>query len=335
MLKSLIKFTIAVLVYCAFSIYLYQPYFSQFTEVKYLLPLSVIAGAAGCYILSRRWINSFFGSFFAGALYGFSPFMLGLGSFHPTASVLAGSIPWFFLPAAFGPKGKWRFLRAPLSILPFIMIIVFFQAAERYHLFAVPIQAKVNRIDLISVLSPLVAAKRGLELLGIYHSPLMVFVTGFAMLIKARRFGTLLIVTGGAAASMCNSFFQVSPIMWASISFVCIAVIAGAGFDGFSLAGRADRKWILAGGIVMLVLAVATLLLASKYFQTFLGLGAGYARDFVLSAKMYILGSIAAGIIFFMARAEVRLTILRQVILSSCLVLDIFLNAQYIVDKIL
>ena len=76
------------------------------------------------------------------------------------------------------------------------------------------------------------------------------------------------------------------------------------------------------------------LLLATKYFQVFAGLGDGYAELFVETAKMYILGGICIGIIFFMARAKLRSRGLRWFIVCSAVGLDIFLGARFIVDKI-
>jgi len=327
---------IAAIIYTAFAVYLYQPYFEGFRKVHYLFIVSIAAASAGSFLLSRRWVASFLGSFFAGAVYGFGPFMLGLANpdFHPAASVLAASIPWFFLFAAFGPKGKLRFLRIPLALLPFLAVILFFQAASFYRLFPAPLQTKVETLDLIGLLSPLVAARSSLTLLGFYHIPLLVIFIGFTMMIKARRMGTLLIIIAGIVGGFCNAFFGVSPVLWLTVSFVCLAVIAGAGFDGLVLAGKADRKWILAACFLMLLAAVAALLLATKYFQTFAGLGSGYARLFLQSAKLYLLGFLAAGAIYIFARSELRLTALRCILLTCVLAPDIFLSAQYIIDRL-
>ena len=50
---------------------------------------------------------------------------------------------------------------------------------------------------------------------------------------------------------------------------------------------------------------------------------------------MYIFGAIAVAIIFFMARAKLRIAALRWIILCSAMAVDIFLGARFIVDKIL
>jgi len=50
---------------------------------------------------------------------------------------------------------------------------------------------------------------------------------------------------------------------------------------------------------------------------------------------MYILGAIATAIIFFIARAKLRITAVRWAILGVAAAVDIFLGARFIVDKIL
>ena len=101
---GLIKFASAAIIYFAFTIYLYRPYFKNFSTIQYLVIANTSLAALGCYVLSRRWVAAFPGSLFAGLIYGFGPFVLWLGKFHLTAGFLAATIPWLFLPAAFGPK---------------------------------------------------------------------------------------------------------------------------------------------------------------------------------------------------------------------------------------
>jgi len=112
-------------------------------------------------------------------------------------------------------------------------------------------------------------------------------------------------------------------------------VLIGEGMQGLASAGFADRGWVLAAAAIMCALAIVTLLLATKYFQTFLGMGAGYAKLFTEAGKMYVLGAIVAAIIFFMIRAKLRMRQLRQVVLYAAMAVDIFLGARFIIDKIL
>jgi len=305
--RSSIKFLAAAIIYAVFAVYLYQPYFKGFGRWQYLWVVNVCLASLGCYVLSRRWVAGFGESLFAGAIYGFGPFILGLAKFHPTASFLAAAIPWLFCPAAFGPKEKWRWLRIPLAVLPFLAIVLFFQVSTHYRLFAVSTQVRLHRVDLVGLLAPLITAQQNTTLIGFYHIPVAALVIGFSMLLAARRFSIIIIFTIGTILAFCDSFFGISPIIWFTMPMLCCSVLVGAGMQALASAGFADKRWVLASAAIMCTLAIVTLLLATKYFQTFLGLGAGYAKLFTEAGKMYVLGAIVAAIIFFMIRAKLRM----------------------------
>ncbi len=317
--------------------YLYQPYFKHFNRLQYLLVVNVCLASLGCFVLSRRWVSAFWGSFFAGAIYGFGPFALGLANFHPTAGLLAAIIPWLFCPAAFGPKARWRWVSRPLSALPFLAILLFFQVSIPYRLFAVWTQAKLHLGDLLGLIAPFYLAQRNITatLVGVYHIPIAALLMGFSMLLAAKRLGIITIFALGIVLACCRSFLSVSPVMWLTIPVLCCSILVGAGMQGLASAGFADRRWVLAATVIMGILAIVTLLLAIKCYQIFAGLGRGYAKLFIYSAEMYIFGAIAVAIIFFMARAKLRIAPLRWVILCSAMAVDIFLVATFIVDRIL
>ncbi len=206
------------------------------------------------------------------------------------------------------------------------------------------------------LLAPLVAAKRNMTLVGFYHIPLASLIMGFSMLLvpleglskggilqrgrilkglAVRRFGIVAIFAAATILAFCDSFGQISPIIFLAISTLCCSVLIGAGMQGLICAGFADRKWILFAAIVMGILAIATLLLATKYFQTFASLGSGYARLLTEAAKMYILGAITVTIFFFTARAKLPAHLLKVGLLCATMGLDIFLGARFVVDRIL
>lgn len=334
MSKKLIKLISAGVIYVVFAVYLYRPYLGSFSKLQYLTVVNVCIGALGCYVLSRRWIGIWAGSFFAGVIYGFGPFLLGLAGYHPTAGLLAGSVPWLFLPAAYGPKGKWRWLRIPLSILPFLAILLFFGVSAHYRLFAIPIQTKLHLPELAGLLAPLVTATGSTTLVGFYHIPVAALVIGFSMLVAARRFGIMALFASGTILAFCDSFLCVSPIIWLTIPVLCCSVLIGQGMQGLVSAGSADRKWVLMSAVIVMVLSVVTLLLATKYFSIFAGIGTKYANLLVDTAKMYIIGTVAVAIIFFMSRARLRIHWVRLVVLCSAMAVDIFLGARFIVDEI-
>ena len=354
------RFATAVVVYVAFAAYLFLPHLKNFDRLQYLLPINVCLGCLGCYVLSRRWVGAFFGSLFAGAIYGFGPYTLGLLKFHPAATLLAAAIPWLFCPAAFivrrqSPamddgvqKRKWHLPSMLLSTLPFAAIILFFRAAIYLRLFPIPTQAHIHLSDLASLLAPLAMVgpapaaafaetSRNIILVGFYHVPVAALIMGFLMLFVARRFGVLIIFCLGIILAWCQSLLDVNPIIWLTIPVLCCSVLIGEGMQGLALASEADRKWILAIIVSMGILAIVTLLLATiPDLQLSIGNQQSHIEDLILqSAKMYVLGALTVSIIFFMARAKKRLLILRWLVLCSAMAVDIFLCARFIIDRIL
>ena len=356
--KKYTRFAAAAVIYAVFAAYLYRPYFIGFgsPRLQDLFVVNVCLASLGCYVLSRRWVASFAESFFAGAVYGFGPFMLGLIKFHETGGFLVAAIPWLFCPAVYGPQGKYKPLRILLSLLPFLVIVLFFQVSTRFGLDPVPIRLKLQASDLAGLLAPLVAAKRHKMLIGFYHVPIAALVMGFCMFtaplkglgkggilqrgkflkgLAVRRFGIVIIFAVATILSFCDSLLQVSPIIWPAISTLCCSVLIGVGIQGLISAGPADRKPVLLAAIISGVFAIITLLLATKYFQVVAGLADGYARLLVETAKMHLLGASVAAMLFLIARAKLRIHPVRQILLYATMGLDIFLGAISIVDTIL
>ncbi|MHC4509895.1 MAG: hypothetical protein ACYTAO_13190, partial [Planctomycetota bacterium] len=238
-------FVVAAVMYVAFAVYLYRHYFKGFStpRLQDLFVASTALASLGCYVLSRRWVAGFAGSFFAGLLYGFGPFALGLAKFHPTAGLLAAAVPWMFWPAVFGPKGRWQILRVLFSVLPFLAIVLFFQLGAHLRLYPIPIQLKLHVADMAGMFAPLVAAKRQMTLVGFYHIPLAGLIVGFFVLVAARRLKIMTIFAVPTILAFCDSVFAVSPIAWLSISMLCGSIVAGAGMQALMCAGPADRKW--------------------------------------------------------------------------------------------
>ncbi len=350
------RFVAAALIYFVFAVYLYQPHFKDFDRWQYLLIVNALLGSLGCYLLSRRWMTGFAESFLAGAIYGFGPFALGLAKFHPTAGLLVATIPWLFCPAAFGPRDKWRVLRVPLAALPFLAIILFFQISARCALYPIPIRLKLHVADLTGMLAPLIAAKRQTTLVGFYHVPIAPLILGIAMFLSplkllatggvaqrmkstaalaTRRFGIIAIFVGATALAFCDSYLEISPIIFFAVSTLFCSILVGVGMQALVSVGPADRKWLMITSIVMGILAIVTLLLATKYFQSFLGIADPYARLLTEAGKMYILGAIALAVLYFVARAKLRLHPIRLALLCAPIAIDFFICATEIVDKTL
>jgi len=334
MKKGLANVVAALALYACFAFYLFRPYLGRFDRADYLLVVNPVLAGVGCFLLSRRWVSGFWECVFAGSLYGFGPFLLGLGQYHPTAGSLAAVIPWLLLPAAFGRGEKRQWLRLPLCLFAFVAVVLFFRASAYYRLFPVSVQAKLHLSSLAGVAAVLVTVKRSLNVVGFYHVPLGVLAVGSPMLFKRRRFWVAASFAAGTVLASCDSFLGVGPIMWLAVPVVWCCVAAGLGMQALGSAGAADKGWVLAIAAGMAGLAIAALLLASRYFQVWAGLGDDYARLFVRTAWMYIAGAVAAGIIFFVAGAKLRLRWLRLMVLCSALAADIVSGAVFVVDHI-
>jgi len=321
-------------IYTAFAVYLYRPYLGEFTRWQYLLPFNSAAAAMGCFLLSRRWVCCLSGSLLAGAVFGFGPFVLGLARFHPTAGLLAASTAWLLLPASRYGRDN-RLVGALLCLLPVAVIVLFFRMGAHWRLFAMPISTQVQADDLAALAAPLVMVRRTGSLLGFYHVPVAAVVLGLVMTLKARRMGILAILASGAFLATWPSIYGVGPTIWLVFPMLCCSVMAGEGLSGLILAGNKDQKWVLTAAIVEVVPAIVALLLAARYFQVLLGLGSGYARLLVATARMFLMGAAATGLVFAITAAGLRLVWMRAAVLGAALAVDIFVGAKFIVDSIL
>ncbi len=333
--SSLAAFVSAFIIYVCFAFYLYQPHFRSFSRIQYLLVISPALAGLGCYLLSRRWIGSYLASFLAGAVYGFGPFILGLGKYHPAAGLFCAMLPWLFCPAAFAYKNRFSWLNVPLAVMPFAAVIIFFQLAAQLGFFPVPTQIRLGLKDFAGLIFPLVLTVRNANLLGFFHIPIAPLILGFSILLKARRLGILTIIAAGLILVMCPCFFGVSPVIWLAIPLLCCCVLIGVGSQTITSAGFADRKWFWGISMVMAFIAIATLLLGTKYAYIFAGLGANYVRLFAQTAKMYILAAVTMAGVYILARSNLRLTPLRWITFCLVIGLDIFFSARFIVDHLL
>jgi len=119
-----------LILYVCFSVYLYLPSVGV-NNAHVFCGFNAMAAAWGAYFLSRRWVNNWTPSLLTGAAYGFGPFALSFGVFHPLAGLSFAMVPWLLLPAVYWHKGKtpdlYRFsVRALLALLPFAGIILWF-----------------------------------------------------------------------------------------------------------------------------------------------------------------------------------------------------------------
>lgn len=319
------KFIFSAVIYAAFAVYLYRPYFTYFNALDYLVLVNAIIASLGCFTLSRRWIASPLASLFAGSIYGFGPFALGFSRYHPSAGLLFAILPWLFCPAAFWLRGRkyWMALiRVLFCLLPFLFIVLFFWTAAHFRLFPIPTQARLSFAGLTSLLTPLTSQANNFAV-SFYHIPMAALVMGLLMFFLARRVSVMIIFVAGAVLASCDSFLQTSPIIWAGVPVLCCSVLIGIGTQALAWATAPDRLWVLICAAFTVICAAVSWLLAIKI-----------ELAFIEAAGMYAVGALAVIIIFFMVRAKLRLRWLRWAILCAAIGLDIFIGAQTIVDRI-
>jgi hypothetical protein len=142
------------------------------------------------------------------------------------------------------------------------------------------------------------------------------------------------ILAAGAILAFCPPVWQVSPVMWFSIPSVVIAILAGAGFDGLVLTGYSDRRWVLAAIFLSGLFSMTAFLFAAGYFQAAV-ISAEFKTLFAFSARFHLLAALVLLVIYFLLRSQIRLTLVRRLLISAALAIDIFFAARYIVDSVM
>lgn len=312
-----------VLLYCCFAVYLYFPYLTKLRGSDYLFLANSIFAASGCFILSQRWTSSFPPRLFAGAVYGFGPFILSFGAFHPIAGVPLAALPWLFLPATYW-KGSRRnafgpcVLTAILTAAPFAAVGGFFWLCAQPSVGPFfPLPQKVPGLsDLTGLLAPL--SKQGHEFVfGFCHVPLAAAIIGTVMYLKAKRFSFVIIAVAGLTLSLCPSIAEISPIVWISFVVLSVSLLIGLGLEILICCGPADCKPVL----VCAVLAAA---LAATAF------GFGFSH----AAKMHVLSSGLFFAIAIIAGLKKRWHLMRWIIICGTLGFDMVTTSTLFVDKI-
>ena len=328
-----LKLCAAAIIYTLLAIYIYQPYLADFKPRQFLIILNSIIAALGCFVLTRRWLTSFWASIFAGAIYGFSPFALGFAAYHPFAGISLAMTGWLFCPAAFWTDWtrlsrnnfQAKIITTFLSILPFLIIGLFFWTLAHRQVgpfFPLPKNLKLYLLNMTGLVVPLAMEPHNF-IFGFYHIPTIVGLMGFFIYFSSRRTGALIIALAGLFLAAYDSILQVSPIVWALIPMLFCSVMTGLGTQAIAWAGQNDRKWILICTVIAVALAAATYYLSFRFHSPYLE-----------AAKMYTTAAVLMATIFFMAKAKVRWHFLRWLILCTALGIDILAGAKAIVDQI-
>lgn len=326
------KIIAAGLIYLAFAIVVYHPHIKEFHKSDFLFIANAAIASLGCFVLSRRWISSFIASLFAGAVYGFCPFSLSFSAYHSFGTFPLAAIPWLFCIAAFVGQHtihKKNLLEITgivvLTLLPFAAIAFYFWMCAqpwwiRGPFFPIPKSARLSELHLLGFIAPLSTAHK--FSFAFYHVPIALMTMGSCMYIAARRFSVLGLVVLGFALAFFDTWTHVSPVVWAIVPVLFCSILAGIGMQGLDWAGNPDQKWILLVTVIMLGFAGTTIIMPNNPQEKF-------------SCMMYLMGAAVMGIIYFIARARQRLHLVRWILLSTAMALDITIGAIYIIDKIL
>lgn len=327
----------ACVIYIAVCLYLYHPYLSDPERDRCIIMANSVIGAVGCFALSRRWIGTFIGSLFAGALYGFCPLAFGLASYHPLAGVPLAFLPWLFCPAAFWRKYAIKHNRrvppnrfggmaitTTLCLIPFLAVIIYFLLCSKPPISVLPVPLeKLRMANFAGLIAPL-AIKPHDFVLSVYHVPLPACLMGLCMAIASKRTGIMVIAGCAIVLAFSKPIFnQVPPVVWAMIPMLVVSILVGLGMEAFAWAGAADRQWVLFCAAATAVIAAGCLYLTATK-------GLLYRP----AAVMHTLAVVMVCIVYFLERARLRLHAVRWTLLAAAMGLDILLCSRYIVAGI-
>jgi hypothetical protein len=318
--------------YLLWAWFLFAPHYHKLSGFKFLYLVNSIAAAFGTFLLSRRWLADWTPSALSGLFYGFGPFGLSFTGFHPIAGLTFAAVPWLLLPAVYWHRGKQptllRFgIRALLCVLPFAFIAGFFWVLSRHWvgpLFLMPSKITLTAYDLKGLLLPLSMAGRPV-VLGLYHVGLLGALMGLFVYLSAQRIVLLVPPIVGLVLAFLDPILFVSPVLWAALPMVFLAILGGLGVQAFLWAGKPDAKWVLACTFVGLLLGGVSLVLYLPQKNTV----------YLNPTLFYLAASACIGVLFLLIRQGFRWLFWRWVILVTLAATDCFLSAQWFVDSIL
>jgi hypothetical protein len=322
----------AVIILLAFAAYLYGPHWFGLGGMKILWPLNSVLAAMGCFILTRRWISSFDASLLAALIYGFGPFGLSFVSYHPLAGLSYVAVPWLLCPAVYyqspNTTGMLKTLAiALLSLLPFAAIAgLFWLAAHHWAgpLFLMPKSKLLEPTDLWGMITPMIFASNHFAI-GFYHMPLICILMGLFVFALSGKETLLVPVMMGIILSLMSPICEVPPIVWLGFAALFLSVCSALGMQSLAWAGKADRFWILACAIAALGLAGCNYLMGLSHPQP---------ADYRHAAVFFLASAGATGLVFLLTQLNLRLTVVRWLVLFGLCAYDLWVTAPRLVDSL-
>lgn len=330
--RALYFWLAAGLFFTAAAVVFFRPAAAAGKKWQIFAPITSIIGGWGCFVLSRRWLNSFWASAIAGIAYGFSPFLLSFRIYHPLAGLGVAVLPWLFCPAALWnryaqPSVKVHLRRLPLLLLPFVWLLLFYWLPAQPWLgpYSLMPSAQQLRMEDLAAILEFPSAATGQILVGFYAIALILAVMGLFVYSFLLRVLVLLVPLAGLVLAFCEPILNVPPIAWAALPMLFLSVLAGLGAQAMVLAGPADRKWIFA------CLCLAAFLAAAGIVLTF---SRPDGQRYWMPAAMYGLAFLTAGSIYFLCAKQLRLTFLRWLLVGIALAINLFCTGQTIITSL-
>lgn len=319
--------TAAVVMYLLLSIALYEPVLNALKGLDFLIPLCPVFAASGCCLLSRRWLAGFFPQLIAGAVYGFGPYLLSFGAYHPLAGMCAAAVPWLFCPAVlWKPYGSGSLLQRGEKLLftaiPFVMIFLYFWIPAQSWIGPYSFMPKTQWLTISDLWALAGSYTPGSKIIGgLYPVSVILALMGLFVYLHLLRILVLLPVAAGLLLALWRPLGPVGPMVWLSIPMLFLSILTALGSQAFVSAGFSDRKWILYCLPAAIVLSILTLW---RQFPT------SRSNWLVHPAGMYVLSALMIALIYFIVRIQWRGHLLRRLLILTTVGINLWIGARQI-----
>ncbi len=318
-----VSFPAAVIIYAAFACWLFHPYTQKLTTVQYLRAIESVIGAAGVFILCRRWVLSFFASLAGGMVFGFGAYACSFYCYHPLAGLVNALVPWFFVPGVFFyhwaklESKTVAIISALLSLLPILFILCAYEFAAGMYLYPIPVNTFLSLQSLEGIINP-TGIRPDIFAIGFYHVSIAGLIMGVVLLLKTKRIWTIALFAITICVAFYRPLFNVPPVVWASVPVMLCSVMIAAGLEAIILAGAGDSKWLLTMAAILILFGLFSVLLTGV--SGVIGL--------------YGIGVAAVLLIFFIARGNFAWHSTRMLVLYSAVFVDIIISTRHVIGMI-
>jgi hypothetical protein len=324
----IISFSAAVIIYAVFAVWLFYPYTQKLSTVQLVFfPAGSVIGAAGVFLLSRRWVLSFFASLAGGAIFGFGIFACSFYNYHPAAGLINAFLPWFFMPAVFFYHwAKFKpnvvaIFSGLFLLLPILFILSAYEVAAGMQFYPVPLNTSLTIPSLLGITNP-TGVKTDIFSPSFYHVSIAGLVMGFILLIRTNRIWTIVLFVAAVFAAFSTPLLNVPPAIWTSVPVLICSLLIAEGLEALVLSGASDSKWLLVSVAVLLLAILFNVLLTSK------------SGVFPQSIGLYGVGIVTVLLIYFIAQSNLAWHSTRMLVLYPAIFIDIMISTRYIVGMI-